>query len=542
MDSSWNRRERVEEDSMLPLPTVQPDELRARARRGRPKRVVVIGAGMAGLVAGYELSKLAYDVQVLEKSDRVGGRVRTVRFQHDGAVSQAEAGAMRLPANHSATLHYVREFKLATRRFVNFNWEAFYRIGDRQSSIIDWPSASPYHLPDYWRKAHPRQRFAEELQKLVMWLPRPLRVSRTADLGGVEELVQLSEISLREALRRAGNSAESIEEMGHATGMRAYMHYSALEILAEYQTGLGVDMVELLDGMDAIPRELARRLGDRVELRCKVTSVRLLPGDSVELTWQHPELGEQRRECDYVVCAAPAPDVVRDIDFTPPLPMERASAMLALTYAPASKTLVHVPERFWEQKERGQEIPILGGLTFTDEPVSQLVYPSDNADPVPEDDPDYQAVQITGTGLDRAIGVETGFYRARDAAKSLGPGVLVAYRWGTEAMLYNEAPDDETRKAMTIRAIEKIHTISVGSLLQQAEFEHVRWPQAFAHFLPGDHLKHQGRIELPYPSVKDGPIFWAGEHVGYLHGWIHSAVVTAWNAAAAIAEAPCRMS
>ena len=46
-----------------------------------PKKVVVLGAGLAGLAAAYELDRSGYDVTVLEARSRPGGRVRTVRHR-----------------------------------------------------------------------------------------------------------------------------------------------------------------------------------------------------------------------------------------------------------------------------------------------------------------------------------------------------------------------------------------------------------------------------------------------------------------------------
>ena len=46
------------------------------------KRIVIIGAGPAGLTAGYELlEKGGYEVVILEKSDRIGGISQTVRYK-----------------------------------------------------------------------------------------------------------------------------------------------------------------------------------------------------------------------------------------------------------------------------------------------------------------------------------------------------------------------------------------------------------------------------------------------------------------------------
>src|SRR5689334_3364228 len=63
-------------------------------RPGARKQVVVLGAGMAGLVAAYELKRQGHDVVVLEAQNRVGGRVYTCREFAPGLY--AEFGAMRI--------------------------------------------------------------------------------------------------------------------------------------------------------------------------------------------------------------------------------------------------------------------------------------------------------------------------------------------------------------------------------------------------------------------------------------------------------------
>lgn len=74
-------------------------------------RVIIVGAGLSGLVAGYELAKLGFDVTILEAATRVGGRVFTLRDPFSDGLF-AEAGAARIPPNHDLTLRYVREFNL----------------------------------------------------------------------------------------------------------------------------------------------------------------------------------------------------------------------------------------------------------------------------------------------------------------------------------------------------------------------------------------------------------------------------------------------
>jgi monoamine oxidase len=83
---------------------------------GPAKKVLVLGAGMAGLVAAYELTKLGHDVTVLEARTRPGGRVHTLREPFSDGL-YAEAGAARIPDDHDLTHKYVKEFALPLEPF-----------------------------------------------------------------------------------------------------------------------------------------------------------------------------------------------------------------------------------------------------------------------------------------------------------------------------------------------------------------------------------------------------------------------------------------
>src|SRR5438874_12229083 len=71
------------------------------------KRVVIIGAGLAGLVAGLELVNRGHEVTILEARNRAGGRVLTIHKPFaDGLY--AEAGALFIPDCHHLTMKYAR--------------------------------------------------------------------------------------------------------------------------------------------------------------------------------------------------------------------------------------------------------------------------------------------------------------------------------------------------------------------------------------------------------------------------------------------------
>jgi monoamine oxidase len=89
---------------------LRPGEALGLGRTGAPRKVVVMGAGLAGLSAGYELTRAGHDVTVLEAQGRPGGRVLTLRTFEEG--QYGDAGAARIPEDHLWTLRYVKEFGL----------------------------------------------------------------------------------------------------------------------------------------------------------------------------------------------------------------------------------------------------------------------------------------------------------------------------------------------------------------------------------------------------------------------------------------------
>ena len=78
---------------------------------GNAKKIILIGAGMSGLVAAYELVRVGHDVTILEARDRIGGRVLTIRSPFSNN-HFAEGGAARIKPSHNLTLGYANHFNL----------------------------------------------------------------------------------------------------------------------------------------------------------------------------------------------------------------------------------------------------------------------------------------------------------------------------------------------------------------------------------------------------------------------------------------------
>lgn len=80
--------------------------------------VAVIGGGLSGIVAAYELMKMGLRPVVYE-ADRIGGRLRTVGFEGCDPALTAEMGAMRFPPSSTALQHYIDLVGLETKPFPN---------------------------------------------------------------------------------------------------------------------------------------------------------------------------------------------------------------------------------------------------------------------------------------------------------------------------------------------------------------------------------------------------------------------------------------
>ena len=449
--------------------------------------IVVVGAGLAGLCAAYELEQRGHRVTVLEADARhVGGRTRTLRF---GDGLYGEAGAMRIPARHEITRHYVREFGLPLRKFVLSNPQAYYFLRGERQRIADVGKLNRlYALRDDERNKTPDELWTDSVGKTSAGLNEQERRELVGETLTSARVRLLDQMSLLQVFESAGLSDEAIEFLAVTQGQEPELATAATETLREEFLEVwsqGFD--EIVGGTDRLASSFAAKLRAKPKLGCEVVRLTQQP-DRRRARAIYRERGvEKRVEGDFVLCTLPFPVLTR-IVVEPEFSGPKWRAIRELNYDSSTKVLVVCNRRFWEVDEG-----IFGGGTYTDLPTGTTYYPSDNAE-------------------------------AKDPRVSNGPGVMLAsYSWGQAARRLASLPHPE-RAAAVLQHLSRVHPQlrQPGIVRQTASWSWDNHPYsggAFAWFMPG-----QQTALYRYVTAPEGRIYFAGEHASLAHTWMQGAL------------------
>jgi monoamine oxidase len=478
-------------EALEPEPAAPPAPPAPSAARG-PLNVIVVGAGLAGLAAAYELVALGHTVTVLEAQLRPGGRIHTLREPFAEGL-HAEAGAIDFADGNRHCMRYVKAFDLPTATLAARPAEApVYhlrgkRLPGKAGSRPDWPFALTAEEKSLGINGMFGKYFAP-VDKIgdptdPAWRPEPWK--------------SFDALTLAEFLKRQGASSEAVELLGDVLWFGyGWSKVSALHRLLSdvvlFCEGQSSKMIP--GGNDRLPRAFARALGDRIRYGVPVVKVFQEPGRARVVFRVGQD--EQSLTGDRVILTAPCP-ALRQVQFVPELPARKRQIWERLEYNPVTRIYLQVKRRFWI--EAGD-----AGSAFTDLPI-QLV----NEQPV---------IRPAGQGP---------------------RGILECHVKGAEAARL-AGLDEKARLAFAVDNLEKVypgfkdHYETGTSYCWSAD----PWTGGgYAWWKPGQLT--DWRPELARP---EGRLHFAGEHTSMLSRTIEGALESGNRAASEVHRAPRPLS
>jgi monoamine oxidase len=467
---------------------------------GHGVRVVVLGAGIAGLVSAWELGKAGYEVTVLEARDRVGGRNWSIRSGTrveflDGTIQTPKwddghyfnAGPARLPSHHQAILGYCREFGVDLEVEVNSSRSTFIQndavnggqpilqrqlINDTRGHVAELlAKAVNQGCLDQSLTGLDKERFVEFLRLY-------------GDLSPDHFYKGSSRSGFTRLPGAAGEAGTPRDPLDLKLLLDEDLWASAVfeELIVMQAT-----MFQPVGGMDHIPAAFERRLDKKIQRGVEVTEIRKT-AKGVRIVHRNRKTGTvASTEADYAIVTLPLA-VLRtiDTDFSP----DFKEAVARPPYDNTVK-IAWQSRRFWET-----EAQIYGGISFVKRDVNLVWYPSG--------------------GFHRPKGILLGCYTTGDAAKTLGDLPL------------------KQQFARSREAIEHLHPGRGGELEAPVAVDWQKIPYSLGPWVvdwTDERRPLYDRLTQP-----DGNIYLASEYLSHLHSWQEGAALSAHRAVGLIAE------
>lgn len=438
------------------------------SRSAARKRIVIAGAGLAGLCAAYELRKLGHEVVIVEAQLRPGGRVLTLREGLTPGV-HAEAGATRIPSSHDLTLRYVREFKLPLEPFQHPGLADVFHI--RGENFVMKPGAHhkwPLALTPEEQALGPEGLYKRHVQPII-------------DAGAAERrphdvpkaVLQGDRATMHQYLRAKGLSPDAVEVT--MLGFDADLGSAAWTFLDEMNHASPPPVRRIRGGNDRLPHAFAAALGPIIQYGRPAAAF----GQSEKEAWlvvKHNGQQETLR-ADHVVCTLPF-SVCRKMFAEAKLSEKKLFTLESQPYASSTKVYLQMSSQYWRKQG-------LSGFANTDllsERFWALGPPDANARGLLK-------CYTIGPKADRLDAI-TDPQRQRlvlEDAERIFPGARQHYEGGVSKSWMND-------------------------LFQRG---------AFAQYNPGQ----IGNIAIN--RAREGRIHFAGEHTSRYNGWMQGALESA---------------
>jgi monoamine oxidase len=464
--------------------------------------VLILGAGIAGMVAAMELRDAGYQVQVLEYNDRAGGRNWTLyggdTFTELGGATQhvqfdkgiyLNPGPWRIPYHHQGILHYAARVGVGMEPFVQMNYNAYVHsakaYGGKPRRYREIQADFNGHVAELLAKSCQQgaldQKCTKQDQEILMTaLQRWGALDRNYDY-----VKSIAASNKRGYVKNPGGGLSALPTPSEPEALSDLLGSGLWSAIGTHTNFMMQSTIfQPKGGMGQIGLGMGRELGPLIQYNAKVVDIRQ-DETGVTVAYVDTKTGGNRREARAQWCVNTIPTPVLS-----QIPMNVGEKLQAAIdhqpYHNSLKTGLQFKRRFWEQDEQ-----IYGGITYTDMPINSISYPM------------YD------------------FF-------SQGKGMLLgAYVSGPESFVFgSKSPEDRIKDALYWGSQVHPQYMQEFEAGASVSWHKVPWTLGCASTWSED-LRAEHYENL---CALDGRIVLAGEHASYLGAWQEGAVTSAIDA------------
>lgn len=300
------------------------------------QRVIVVGAGLAGLTAAYEFMQAGHDVTVLEARDRVGGRAYSTHGFANGQYGDHGGEFLDAEDVHTQMYYYARLFglEIATTGYVVDGGGYFY-----DGQIFDYDDEDGVISDAAWESYEAFYGIVEEITAILGdYVENPQEAPIAAELASLTVAEWLDTLDLHPVARLV--IMQEVEgEYDDINHCGALFYLQNLAVYADADDD-AIEVARIAGGSDVLAQAFADALGERVLLNSPVTAIEQ-DDNGVRVVYAGGDM-----QADYAVIATPLPPL-RRVTFTPSLDPELQAAIDELGYGFHVKVLTQYSRRWW---------------------------------------------------------------------------------------------------------------------------------------------------------------------------------------------------